>query len=213
MAEIIQNEGAKKGKRRFKRHSQFIDMTPMVDLACLLLTFFMLTTIFVKPKVMEIAIPNGVGSNSIPGNRTINIIVDENNKVYWYNGNANTKKGPLPTLVASSFGSNGIRKMLLNRNRELFVKVDEINQLASGNNEKANENLKKQVLNLKREDNNGPIVLIKASEKATYGNMVDVIDEMTVCNIARYAIVDLSPEEKSMLETAKGRQPGGTHNL
>jgi len=184
----------------------------MVDLACLLLTFFMLTTIFVKPKVMEIALPNGTGSNPIPTARTINIIVDENNKVYWYNGNANKKK-PLPALVPSSFGSNGIRKMLLNRNRELFIKVDELSQLASGNNAKSNENLKKQVLNLKREDSNGPIVLIKASDKATYGNMVDVIDEMTVCNIARYAIVDLSPEEKSMLETAKGTKLGGTLKL
>ncbi len=60
MAEIIANEGGgkKKGKRRAKHHSTHIDMTPMVDLACLLLTFFMLTTAFSKPKVMEIVLPD-----------------------------------------------------------------------------------------------------------------------------------------------------------
>ncbi len=65
MAEIIANEGGgkQKGKRRSKRHSTHIDMTPMVDLACLLLTFFMLTTAFNKPKVMEIILPERYGGH------------------------------------------------------------------------------------------------------------------------------------------------------
>ena len=58
MAEIIQEEkGGKGGKKRPKKHSTNIDMTPMVDLMCLLITFFMLTTAFSKPKVMEIVLP------------------------------------------------------------------------------------------------------------------------------------------------------------
>lgn len=58
MAEIIQEEkGAKGAKKRAKKHSTHIDMTPMVDLMCLLITFFMLTTAFSKPKVMEIVLP------------------------------------------------------------------------------------------------------------------------------------------------------------
>ena len=58
MAEIIQNEGqVRKKVKTAKKHGTHIDMTPMVDLACLLLTFFMLTTAFSKPKVMEIVLP------------------------------------------------------------------------------------------------------------------------------------------------------------
>ena len=59
MAEIIANEGGgkKKGKKRAKKFSTAIDMTPMVDVMCLLLTFFMLTTAFSKPKIMEIGLP------------------------------------------------------------------------------------------------------------------------------------------------------------
>ena len=59
MAEIIQEEKGKKGgKRRPKKHGTRIDMTPMVDLMCLLITFFMLTTAFSKAKVMVITMPD-----------------------------------------------------------------------------------------------------------------------------------------------------------
>ena len=57
MAEISQGSGKKDGKVRSKKTSTRIDMTPMVDLAFLLLTFFMLTTTFSKPKTMEINMP------------------------------------------------------------------------------------------------------------------------------------------------------------
>ena len=51
MAEIIQEEKQKGGKKKAKKHAPHIDMTPMVDLMCLLITFFMLTTAFSKAKV------------------------------------------------------------------------------------------------------------------------------------------------------------------
>jgi biopolymer transport protein ExbD len=191
MAEIIQNEEPKKGRRRPKNHMRSVDMTPMVDLACLLLTFFMLTTIFVKPKVMDIVLPSEGASRPIPGDRTVTIILDENNSVYWYNGLADPTKGDLPTLNKSSFNPDGIRKMLLTRNRELFLKING----TAGN--------KKNILNLKRKDTKGPIVLIKASDKVKYGNMVDVIDELAICQIASYAIVKLTPVEKEMLGNVK----------
>ena len=82
MAEIIQAEGGghKKGKRRPKKHSTHIDMTPMVDLACLLLTFFMLTTAFNKPKAMEVGLPDknikDPNPERIPKWRTVSIIMD-----------------------------------------------------------------------------------------------------------------------------------------
>ena len=81
MAEIIQEEKQKGGKKRPKKHSTHIDMTPMVDLMCLLITFFMLTTSFNKPKVMEIILPEKVQKNEkveppkIADSRTLNIIL------------------------------------------------------------------------------------------------------------------------------------------
>lgn len=61
MAEIIQEEKGKSGgKKRPKKHLPHIDMTPMVDLMMLLITFFMLTTAFTKSKVMEIVLPEKI---------------------------------------------------------------------------------------------------------------------------------------------------------
>ena len=59
-----------------------------------------------------------------------------------------------------------------------------------------------QIKKMKKDDNKGPIVLIKADEKAKYKDVVNIIDEMAICNIASYAIVDITPVELGMLKTA-----------
>ena len=64
MAEIIQEEKAG-GKKKAKKHAPHIDMTPMVDLMCLLITFFMLTTAFSKAKIMEINLPEKLKDKNI----------------------------------------------------------------------------------------------------------------------------------------------------
>ena len=133
MAEIIQEEKGKKGgKRRPKKQSTRIDMTPMVDLMCLLITFFMLTTAFSKAKVMVITMPDREDNKDKDKNqpqiaafRTLNIILSEGDKVYYYIGMADPKKPPLPTLVKTNFSKDGIRKVLLDKNRDLFLKIAE----------------------------------------------------------------------------------------
>ena len=123
MAEIIQDEKGKKGgKRRPKKHSTRIDMTPMVDLMCLLITFFMLTTAFSKPKVMIITMPEKNPKDKpqdqpkISADRTMNVLLTGDDKVYWYNGLIEPKK-PLPVLTKTDFSKDGIRKVLLSRNK------------------------------------------------------------------------------------------------
>ena len=209
MAEIIANEGGgkKKGKRRAKKHSTNIDMTPMVDLMCLLLTFFILTAAFSKPKVMEIVLPDkdikqkGI---DIPKWRTVNIILDGNDKIYYYNGLADPTKPPIPELIESDYSKNGIRKMLLNRNKNLFKQMEDLNaQVAKGKLNISRDSLTKRLRDLKSNDNVGPIVLIKATDKVKYKNIVDIIDEMAITNVARYAIVDLNSFEKKLLARKK----------
>jgi biopolymer transport protein ExbD len=213
MAEIIQNEGGgHKGKRRPKKHSTHIDMTPMVDLACLLLTFFMLTTAFSKPKAMEIVLPDkdkkdDKDAPKVQDERVLNIIMDENDKVYYYNGMADPKK-PLPTLVESDYSKDGIRKVLLNRNKDLFVKLRDLDEeIAKSKKNIPRDTVNKMIRDLKRKDNDakkGPVVLIKATDKSKYKNMVDIMDEMAITNIAVYAIVDMTKEEQKLLDAKKG---------
>ena len=209
MAEIIQNEGGghKKGKRRPKKHSTHIDMTPMVDLACLLLTFFMLTTAFIKPKVMEIVLPDKIqkkeNKEPIPKYRVVNILLDENDKVYTYNGLLD--KPPYPELIETNYSKDGIRKMILSRNKKLFKTIDSLNTEAiKGKKIIPADSLKKMIRAAKKADKVGPIVLIKATDKARYKNMVDVIDEMAICNVAIYSLVELNKQEIKLLEAKKG---------
>ena len=216
MAEIIESGGGKKhGKKGRKAHgSTHVDMTPMVDLACLLLTFFMLTTAFSKPKVMEIVLPDKIKDPTVKApevdkDKVVNIIIDED-RVFWYNGMAAPDKvtNQLPTLTVTDFSKDGIRTVLLSRNKELFIKMDEFTQdILKGKLKLPKDSIDKRLKQFKKEDKAGPIVLIKAGENVKYGNLVDIIDEMAICNIARYAIVELSPQEKQMLTTAKASLP------
>jgi biopolymer transport protein ExbD len=203
MAEVIQNEGGKqKGKKRAKRHSTHIDMTPMVDLFCLLLTFFMLTTSMSKPKVMEIVLPekpkiNDPNPPKVDSAKALNIILIGDNKVLWYNGMPDLQK----TVVhETNFSDDGIRRILLKRNKDLFEKVDQLNQdVLTGRIKMPRDTVDSRVKDLKTADKVGPVVLIKASEDVKYKNVVDIIDEMTITNIARYALVDINDVEKKMV--------------
>jgi biopolymer transport protein ExbD len=214
MAEITQAEPKKKGgKKKFKKVSATVDMTPMVDLMCILITFFMLTTAFTKPKIMEIVLPEKIKKNEnveppkIAKSRTLNVILGPNDKVYWYPGIADDPKNP-PPLQETDFGPNGIRKVLLERNRALFKKVSAFNDdVISGKNEIPRDSVPSAIRRLKRDDDTGPIVLIKAYEKAKYRNFVDIIDEMSICDIARYTFVDISWLEVEMVNNAVGAQP------
>jgi biopolymer transport protein ExbD len=219
MAEIIQNEGGKqKGKRRAKRHSTHIDMTPMVDLACLLLTFFMLTTAFAKAKVMEIVLPkkdktpeDQKNKPQVDSSKALNIILIGDDKVLWYNGLANPAKPPLPTLHETNFSNEGIRRVLLQRNKDLFTKIETMKEdVVTGKITMPRDSIEAQARRYKRQDKTGPVVLIKAHENVKYKNIVDILDEMSITNIALYALIDINDVEKKMVNDYLASQGGSS---
>jgi biopolymer transport protein ExbD len=206
MAEIIQAEGKQKGgKKKAKKFSTSIDMTPMVDLMCLLITFFMLTTAFAKPKAMEITMPEKNNKDDkapvVEDKRTINILVSGNDKIYYYFGLADPTKPPMPQLIETNYSKDGIRKMLLQRNILVFKAVKELrDKVIRGDEVMSDSTLTRKVKELKKTvDPKAPIILIKADEKAKYKNLVDIIDEMAICTIANYAVVDINDTEKKMI--------------
>ncbi len=214
MAEIIQEEKGK-GKKKAKKHAPHIDMTPMVDLMCLLITFFMLTTAFSKAKVMEIILPEKIKDPTkqeaprIAASRTLNIILGPDNKVYTYPGNVKPEDyNNLPPLNPTDFSPTGIRQILLERNRTLAKKIEEFNQqVIAGKITLSPDSVRSSISRLKTIDDTGPIVLIKAYKKANYGNFVDILDEMNICGIARYTFVPIAWYEEKMVETAAGITP------
>jgi len=212
MAQIVQEEKQKGGKKKPKKHSTHIDMTPMVDLMCLLITFFMLTVAFSKSKVMDIILPEKIQKNEkveppkIADSRTLNIILGPDDKVYWYPGKADPESPP--PLQETDFSDTGIRQVLLERNKALFDKITEFEkQVLRGDLKISQDSLRSSIRIIKNEDDTGPIVLIKAYKTSKYKNFVDIIDEMSIVGIARYIFTDISWIEEGMVMTALGGAP------
>jgi biopolymer transport protein ExbD len=210
MAEIIQEE--KGGKKKAKKHAPHIDMTPMVDLMCLLITFFMLTTAFAKAKVMEIILPEKIkdpthqDAPKIIGSRTLNIILGPDNRIFTYPGAVKAEEyNNLPPLNETDFSASGIRQMMLDRNRTLARKIADFNtQITTGKIVLTPDSVRGTISKFKSDDDTGPIVLIKAYKKANYGNFVDILDEMNICGVGHYMFVDIAWYEEKMVETAMG---------
>ncbi|MBT1697317.1 biopolymer transporter ExbD [Fulvivirgaceae bacterium PWU4] len=161
MAEISQNNAHKNGgKVRAKKSSTRIDMTPMVDLAFLLLTFFILTTTFKKDMAMELQMPDNSPSppQLLNADKALSVVLAGDNKVYWWTG-------PEPQARLTNYSKDGIRKVLLERRKD----VPDI------------------------------MVLIKPMDEAKYENVVDVLDEITITGITRYAIMDITDDDKTIL--------------
>jgi len=211
-----QNVKGKKGRR--SKAAPFIDMTPMVDLMCLLITFFMLTTAFTKAKVMEIVLPEKIqnpqeqGAPRIAASRTVNVILGPDNKVFLYPGRVDDYNN-LPPMFETDYSASGIRRMLLERNRTLARRIAELeNEVLTGRLVISRDSLASSISLLKRDDDTGPIVLIKAYKDANYGNFVNILDEMNICGIARYTFMKISWYEERMVEIATGIYTGSSSN-
>jgi biopolymer transport protein ExbD len=209
MAEIIQEEKSG-GKKKAKKHAPHIDMTPMVDLMCLLITFFMLTTAFSKPKIMDIILPEPPKENDPPprisASRTVNIILGPDNRIFTYPGTVKEEDyNNLPPLSETDYSATGIRQILLEKNATLAKKIADFNdQVLTGKLVLTPDSVRGSIAQLKKVDDTGPIVLIKSYKKSNYGNMVDILDEMNICGIASYMLVDITWYEERMVETASG---------
>jgi len=215
MAEIIQEEKGKGGKKKAKKHPPHIDMTPMVDLMCLLITFFMLTTAFAKAKVMEIVLPEKIenqqeqNSPTVAKSRNVNIILGPDNRLFWYPGAvepSDYNNNVFPPLVELDYSATGVRQLLLDKNKTLARKIAEFqDKILKGELVLSQDSIAGSIRKLKSDDDTGPFVQIKAYKEATYGNFVDILDEMNICGIGRYMFVDIAWYEEKMVELATGK--------
>ena len=90
-ADVAESKSHSKGKKKKKRAGVRIDMTPMVDVAMLLLTFFMLTTVFNKPQTMELNLPpDSKVQVEVAATTLLTVRVAPNMEIYWNMGNEPT---------------------------------------------------------------------------------------------------------------------------
>ncbi|UEG52918.1 biopolymer transporter ExbD [Mucilaginibacter daejeonensis] len=110
--------GKKGGKVRSKKQSTRVDLTAMVDLAFLLVTFFMLTTTLNKPKAMDLAMPDKDDQNTqepIAASRTMTVLLGSNNKLEWFIGEPGKSA---PEVIG--YGKNDLRKVLTEQKQKVL---------------------------------------------------------------------------------------------
>lgn len=194
-----------------------VDFTPMVDMIMLLVTFFMLCTTLLKPQTMEISMPSDKedikeeNKSQVAASKAVTIILDEENTIYYFKGkpDGGTDIPDEGKLFATTYGKDGIRKVLLEANPQAVKEVAKLKEeFASKHTSNVQEELKikadykERLAKIKNADYT-PSVIIKASDKATYDNLIQVLDEMQICNIGRYVIDKFAEGDKLKIEKLK----------
>jgi biopolymer transport protein ExbD len=200
MAEVAKDSNKVRKKGKTKKMSTRVDFTPMVDLGFLLITFFMLATTLSKPQTMEIALPSKdkveeKDQSNIKASRAVTILLGKDNKVFYYEG---TRENDIdPALIETNYSPKGIRQFLIKKNYDVMVKVRDLK------NEKETRKLSEKEFEKRKDeiigDKKAPIVVIKGTDVSSYRNLIDILDEMAICNIGRYAIVDITPFDLELL--------------
>ena len=213
MAEIAEGggggHGKGKGKKRAKKSSTRVDMTPMVDLAFLLLTFFVLTSTFSKPKMLPLAypakaedIPEGAKPPKI--NNGITFVLSKD-KIYYYQGEYFSKENPdkngsVTELIETDFGpgEKGVRKLLGKLNNYVLVKKQGLDGKLK-RKEIVDTTYISQLEKLKVEQD-ALKALIKTDDKALCKNFIDLVDELKIAEVGVIAPVDITPGELQLLK-------------
>jgi biopolymer transport protein ExbD len=161
--------GHKKGPgvKKSKKLSTRVDLTPMVDLGFLLITFFIFTTTMSQATAMRLFLPKDADKpedqNKAKESGVITILLGKDNNVFYYEGSLDN--------TASNFKSSNfhdIRTVLIDKKS--------------------------------RTPEKDLVVVLKPSDECSYKNVIDILDEMTINVLKRYALVDISPVEAQLVK-------------
>lgn len=169
MAEIISKNG--KGNPR-------IDLTPMVDLGFLLITFFIFTTSLSEPKTMEIQMPVEGEPTKLAHHTAMTIFLSKAHKIFYYSG-TDAMNNNFEHLAETDFTPAGIRQALLAHAWQVTQAYAEGLKGSSAKD--------------------FPFVIIKAGDKSEYSDLVNLLDELMISNIASYALMDMEPAEEKAI--------------
>ena len=184
MSAEVQESGGKNGKSKQKKFAVRVDFTPMVDMNMLLITFFMLCTTLSKPQTMEISMPSNDKSiteqqkSMVKASQAITLLLGADNKLYYYEGEPNYKD--YTSLKETSYTPDGIRSILLQKNVAAVNKVRAL-KLQKLDLKISEEEYRKQVSEIKS-GKDTPTVIIKATDDASYKNLIDALDEFLMKN-------------------------------
>ncbi len=203
----------KKGKP--KKETLRVDFTAMVDMNMLLITFFMLVTTLSKPQVMDIAMPSDqkieeAQAPKVKESKAITLLLGEDDKVYYYLGMLDESAYSDYTILkqttySSNTSNEGLRGVILDRNADA---VNRMRELKLERAEKGNRMTEEEFMERSKEitgDTDALTVIIKPMATSNYKNLVDALDEMQICSVGKYAIVDVTEEENFLVENYKAQ--------
>lgn len=193
------DDGHKKGPgvKKAKKLSTRVDMTPMVDLGFLLITFFIFTATLSSPVAMDLNMPKDTEKveeeSKIKQSGALTILLGKGDQVYYYEGEL-TEENASAIFKQTTF--KGIRDVIIKKKLEVIrdykpeAKDEDIKQKAKARGDKDWE---------KAALDRDFFVVIKPNAEATYKNTVDILDEMTINNVKRFAMVKISETEDKLI--------------
>lgn len=158
------------------KHNLKIDMTPMVDLSFLLISFFVITTELSKPIAMDLIMPKEGIPMKVQESNALTVLVGDNNSIYFYEG---TWEEAIQNNMISKTqyaGANDLRTIISAKQNKLAMTT----ALKGGKD--------------------GLVLIIKPGKGASYKNVVDILDEVTINQVKKYVMVNQSAEEKEWLK-------------
>lgn len=165
MADMEVKSGKKgPGVQKSKKASTRVDLTPMVDLGFLLITFFIFSITMSQPTSMNLSMPDDTKppetDMKIKESGSLTLMLGKGNVIYYYFGNDPT------TMETTNY--KDVRQIILDKKRS--TPPDDL------------------------------FIIIKPDDDATYKNTVDMLDEMNINDISKYAMVDVSEHEADLIK-------------
>jgi len=193
--------GGRHKKKRAKKGRTHIDMTPMVDLAFLLLTFFILTTTMYKPSTLQLTFPvppeDDQPKELDKVNNALTLFLTKKDAIYYYR---DAFKPGETQLSLTNF--KDVEKMLIELNKPTVERINELSKQL--NEKKITEEVYDSLKNEAQKKKEALFVIIKPDVDAKFRNMIDIVDEMDISGIGKYAVQDtIKPEEQALLDVEK----------
>jgi biopolymer transport protein ExbD len=181
----IENAAYERRSKSFahsKKQVLQIDMTPMVDLGFLLITFFVFTTTISTPTATDLFMPKEGPESNLPNSLALTLLLSDNNKVYYYSGDWKEAENTGQVFETNYSTYQGLGKMIRQKQKE----IEESGKFPEGKN--------------------GMMLLVKPSPGAEYKNVIDALDEVMINNIKKYAIIEPTDEELKFIKSKTSGQ-------
>jgi biopolymer transport protein ExbD len=199
--DVSSDSGHKKGPgvKKAKKLSTRVDMTPMVDLGFLLITFFIFTTTMSTPATMKLFMPkdekNPKDLTEVKESGALTIMLGKDNGLYYYEGQIKEDGSNFKSATYKE-----IRDIIIKKKNEVIAShyhTPGCEPLQKAAKERGDKDWKDAC---KDKDF---VVVIKPNSEATYKNTVDILDEMTINEVHRFALVDITPDENMLIKATE----------